>query len=116
MPDETKERFVPKTTCGGSDDGPRGFRYVEWPWDPDPDDETCVADYAFLVRDHNRDVRVVHDHHVSSPAGAQTAQLEPVALVGGMSFGVADTQFRSGSKAARASARSGTGRIRKAGT
>jgi hypothetical protein len=29
-PDETRERFAPNTTCGGSDDGEHGFRYMEW--------------------------------------------------------------------------------------
>jgi hypothetical protein len=42
----------------------RGFRYLEWVWDPDPADELCLADYAFLVRDARGDVEVVHDRHV----------------------------------------------------
>ena len=63
-PDETKERFAPDTTCGGSDAGARGFRYMEWVWDPDPSDETCVTDYAFLVRDASGEVRAVHDRHL----------------------------------------------------
>jgi len=63
-PDETKETFEPDTTCGGSDDGRCGFRYMEWNWDPDPDDETCVSDYAFLIRDTTGDVTVVHDRHL----------------------------------------------------
>lgn len=63
-PDETKERFAPDTTCGGSDDGERGFRYMEWVWDPNPDDETVIADYAFLIREPGGEVRVVHDRHV----------------------------------------------------
>ncbi|MDA1184428.1 MAG: class I SAM-dependent methyltransferase [Acidobacteria bacterium] len=63
VPDETRERFAPSTSCGGTDDGARGFRYLEWVWDPDPKDETCVADYAFLIRENSRDVRVVHERH-----------------------------------------------------
>ena len=63
VPDETRERFVPDTTCGGSDDGPRGFRYMEWVWDPDPEDEICVTDYAFLARDESGAVRAVHERH-----------------------------------------------------
>lgn len=62
-PDETRERFEPGTSCGGSDDGARGFRYMEWTWDPDPTDETIVTDYAFLIRDQSGEVRVVHDRH-----------------------------------------------------
>ncbi|MGE3274626.1 MAG: trans-aconitate 2-methyltransferase [Vicinamibacterales bacterium] len=64
VPDETRERFVPGSSQGGHDDGPRGARYLEWAWDPDPDDETIVTDYAFLLREASGDVRVVHDRHV----------------------------------------------------
>lgn len=63
-PDETKERFVPGTSSGGSDEGARGFRYLEWSWDPDPEDETIVTDYAFLLRDEQGNVRAVHDRHI----------------------------------------------------
>jgi SAM-dependent methyltransferase len=63
-PDETTETFEPDTTCGGSDDGTSGFRYMEWVWDPDPTDELIVADYAFLIREGWGDVTVVHDRHL----------------------------------------------------
>lgn len=63
-PDETRERFAPDISSGGRDEGARGFRYLEWSHDPDPDDETAVTDYAFLVRDERGEVRVVHDRHV----------------------------------------------------
>jgi hypothetical protein len=63
-PDETKERFAPDTTCGGSDDGQSGFRYMEWVSDPDPDDETVITDYAFLIREPGGEVHAVHDRHL----------------------------------------------------
>jgi SAM-dependent methyltransferase len=63
-PDETRERFVPSVSSGGTDEGVRGSRYLEWSHDPDPDDETAVTDYAFLVREANSEVRVVHDRHL----------------------------------------------------
>jgi SAM-dependent methyltransferase len=63
-PDETRERFVPGVSSGGTDAGARGFRYLEWNHDPDPDDETAVTDYAFLIRDERGQVRVVHDRHL----------------------------------------------------
>jgi SAM-dependent methyltransferase len=65
LPDYVRETFSPGTDNGGEDspDG-RGFRYLEWAWDPDPDDSTYVVDYAFLLRDANGTVRVVHDRHV----------------------------------------------------
>lgn len=63
-PDETKERFEPSTSCGGTDQDGRGVRYLEWNHDPDPDDETCIADYAFLIRQPDGSSRVVHDRHL----------------------------------------------------
>lgn len=65
LPDYVTETFTPGTDNGGEDgaDG-RGFRYLEWRWDPDPGDATYLVDYAFLLRESNGDVRVVHDRHV----------------------------------------------------
>jgi SAM-dependent methyltransferase len=65
LPDYVRETFTPGTEEGGHDasDG-RGLRYLEWCWDPDPNDDTYVVDYAFLLRDVSGDVRVVHDRHV----------------------------------------------------
>ncbi|HEX7242378.1 MAG TPA: class I SAM-dependent methyltransferase [Longimicrobiaceae bacterium] len=63
-PDHVRENFRSTTDCGGYDDGEgRGLRYLEWSWDPDPSDTTCVTDYAYLVRDRDGSVRVVHDRH-----------------------------------------------------
>lgn len=41
LPDYVRETFLPGTDQGGEDasDG-RGFRYLEWCWDPDPSDDT----------------------------------------------------------------------------
>lgn len=65
LPDYVKETFTMGTEEGGEDaeDG-RGFRYLEWRWDPDPADTVYFVDYAFLLRESNGDVRVVHDRHV----------------------------------------------------
>ena len=65
LPDVVRETFAPGTDDGGHD-GPdgRGLRYLEWTWDPDPGDDTYVVDYAFLLRDPEGTVRVVHDRHV----------------------------------------------------
>ncbi|HEX2188855.1 MAG TPA: class I SAM-dependent methyltransferase [Longimicrobiaceae bacterium] len=62
-PDHVRESFRPGTDCGGHDGAGRGLRYLEWSWDPDPEDDTCVADYAYLLRDADGSVRVVHDRH-----------------------------------------------------
>jgi SAM-dependent methyltransferase len=65
LPDFVAETFEAGTDHGGEDgaDG-RGFRYLEWHWDPDRHDTTYLVDYAFLLREENGDVRVVHDRHV----------------------------------------------------
>lgn len=65
VPDYVRETFAPGTEHGGEDgeDG-RGLRYLEWTWDPDPGDHTYVADYAFLLRQADGEVQVVHDRHV----------------------------------------------------
>lgn len=65
LPDYVRETFVPGTDEGGEDgsDG-RGFRYLEWCWDPDPADHTYLVDYAFLMRDADGTVQVAHDRHV----------------------------------------------------
>ncbi len=65
LPDYVRETFTPGTDDGGEDAGDgRGFRYLEWRWDPDPSDDTYLVDYAFLLREASGDVRVVHDRHV----------------------------------------------------
>lgn len=65
LPDYVREAFEPGADHGGHDaaDG-RGLRYLEWTWDPDPSDDTYVADYAFLLRHRDGSVSVEHDRHV----------------------------------------------------
>jgi SAM-dependent methyltransferase len=65
LPDHVKETFTAGTADGGEDapDG-RGLRYLEWTWDPDPDDSTYIVDYAFLLREADGNVHAVHDRHV----------------------------------------------------
>jgi SAM-dependent methyltransferase len=65
LPDFMRETFAPGTEADGHDapDG-RGFRYLEWRWDPDPSDTTYLVDYAFVMRDADGRVRVEHDRHV----------------------------------------------------
>lgn len=62
-PDYFRETFEPSTLCGGNDGEGRGIRYLEWTWDPDPEDTTCIADFAYLLRE-GTDVRAVHDRHI----------------------------------------------------
>ena len=67
MPDVIRETFVSLTTHGGHDstggDG-RAIRYIEWTFDANPSDTTYTVDFAYLLRERNGPVRVVHDTHV----------------------------------------------------
>jgi SAM-dependent methyltransferase len=63
-PDHVKETFEPSTDCGGHDGSGRGLRYLEWTWDPDPEDEVYTVDYAYLLRDEDDATRVEHDRHI----------------------------------------------------
>jgi hypothetical protein len=63
-PDHLRETFRSSTDHGGNDGGKEGLRYLEWTWDPDPEDGTYVVDYAYLLRSADGSVRVVHDRHV----------------------------------------------------
>ncbi|MEW6271577.1 MAG: class I SAM-dependent methyltransferase [Thermodesulfobacteriota bacterium] len=63
-PDAVRETFRPSTHAGGHDGVTRSLRYLEWIWDPDPDDTTYVADFAYLLREGRGTPRVLHDRHV----------------------------------------------------
>jgi SAM-dependent methyltransferase len=63
-PDFVRETFGPGADHGGSDDGRRGLRYLEWAWDPDPADTTYVVDYAYMLRGDEGEVRIEHDRHI----------------------------------------------------
>ena len=62
-PDDVQENFSPATRHGGHDGGGRALRYLEWDWDPDPADTTCVTDFAMMLREEDGSVRVEYDRH-----------------------------------------------------
>ena len=64
VPDHLREDFEPSSDHGGTD-GPdgRGVRFLDWVWDPDPTDTWIQTEYAFLLRDPDGSVRVVHETH-----------------------------------------------------
>ena len=89
VPDRTAETFEPGTDHGGSDgaDG-RAVRYLDWVWDPDPGDTWVLTEYAFLLRDPDGSVRVVHETHRTGLFGRETwlrllaeAGFEPDAVI-----------------------------------
>jgi SAM-dependent methyltransferase len=62
-PDHLRDNFRSSTGHGGHDGPDRSLRYLEWTWDPDPDDTTYVVDYAYLLREGDGSVRVESDRH-----------------------------------------------------
>jgi hypothetical protein len=65
LPDFVRETFTPvQITAARTPMTAVDSAYLEWRWDPDPNDDTYIVDYAFLMRDATGDVRVVHDRHI----------------------------------------------------
>jgi len=64
VPDVVREAFVPGVHDGGHD-GPdgRALRYLEWTYDPDPEDTTYEVDFTVILHEPGRPARVEHDHH-----------------------------------------------------
>jgi SAM-dependent methyltransferase len=63
-PDHVRESFQPGMGSGGHDGDGRGLRYLQWTRDSDPEDSVCTVDYAYLLRERDGSVRVVHDRHL----------------------------------------------------
>jgi SAM-dependent methyltransferase len=72
VPDFVEERFEPRTGHGGNDGPNRALRYLEWDWDPDPEDGTYLVDFAVLLREEDGTVRVEHDRHECGVFGRET--------------------------------------------
>ena len=62
-PDCVTETFKPSTDHGGHDREGYSMRYLEWNWDPDPDDSTYIADFAYLLRQPDSTMHCEHDRH-----------------------------------------------------
>ena len=66
-PDHVRETFVETTDHGGHDASApgdrRALRYLEWTWDPDPDDTWYFDEFAYLLRDGNGSIRTLGDRH-----------------------------------------------------
>lgn len=63
-PDHVRETFCVGTDHGGHDGPDRALRYLEWTWDPDPDDTTCVVDYTYMFRLPDGSAQVEWDRHI----------------------------------------------------
>jgi len=64
-PDYVRETFRESNDTGGHDgaDG-RALRYMEWCRDPGDGSTAYVTDFAYMLREADGSVRVVHDRHV----------------------------------------------------
>lgn len=62
-PDCVRETFREAVVHGGHDGDGRALRFMEWSWDPDPDDCTYRADYVYMMREGG-EPRIETDQHV----------------------------------------------------
>ncbi|MEW5773473.1 MAG: class I SAM-dependent methyltransferase [Thermodesulfobacteriota bacterium] len=81
QPDFVSETFEPGVDAGGGEKDGRALRYLEWRWVPDPMADTYVADMAYILRDENGAVEVLHDRHVMG-LFPRAAWLEMIAAAG----------------------------------
>ena len=63
-PDHLSETFRSYASHGGHDRMLRSLRYLEWMWDPNPEDTTVTTEFAYILRDR-AGVRVEYDRHVT---------------------------------------------------
>lgn len=63
VPDYVKETFVGGRQVFERDEPGRSMVCVEWDWDPDPEDDTFIGDYVFVLQEGGGEVRVVRDRH-----------------------------------------------------
>jgi hypothetical protein len=70
-PDCVRETFRESTVLLSGQDDARALRGLEWSWDPDPEDDTTMVEYVFLLREGQK-VRAVHDRHVEGLFPAST--------------------------------------------
>jgi SAM-dependent methyltransferase len=64
VPDSVRETFYETTDHGGHDGDGRALRYLEWTWDPDPDDTTVRMDLTYVFHDRDGSVHAELDSHV----------------------------------------------------
>jgi SAM-dependent methyltransferase len=64
VPDHTVETFKSTTHHGGHDRGNRSLRYLEWTWDPDPNDTTFLSLLVYVLREGKDKVKVIPDRHI----------------------------------------------------
>jgi SAM-dependent methyltransferase len=73
VPDFVEQTFREGVSHGGAN-GPdgRSMRYLEWISDPDPNDSTYIADFAYLFRTSDGSVHCEHDRHILGLFSSET--------------------------------------------
>jgi SAM-dependent methyltransferase len=64
VPDSVTETFYETTDHGGHDGVDRALRYLEWTYDPDPDDTTVRMDLTYVFHEPDGSVHSELDSHV----------------------------------------------------
>jgi len=64
VPDYVSETFEAAADHGGHDGPDRALRYLEWTWDPDPNDTTHRMDLTYVFHEPDGSVHVELDQHV----------------------------------------------------
>jgi ubiquinone/menaquinone biosynthesis C-methylase UbiE len=66
IPDHVKDTFAETVVSDGraTDEG-RALRFLEWTFDPDPSDTTITVEFALMLREPGKAVRVEHDSHIA---------------------------------------------------
>jgi SAM-dependent methyltransferase len=77
-PDATAESVTFDADVGGVDatdplDG-RGVRFLEWTWDPDPNDTWIQTEYSFILRERDGTITTTHESHRTGVFPEQTWQ------------------------------------------
>jgi SAM-dependent methyltransferase len=81
VPDTTRETFYETTDHGGHDGEDRAMRYLEWTWDPDPDDTTIRMDLTYVFHEPDGSVHAELDSHLCGIFARRT-WLDGLASVG----------------------------------
>jgi hypothetical protein len=64
VPDSVTETFYETTDHGGHDGTDRALRYLEWTYDPDPDDTTIRMDLTYVFHEPDGSVHAELDRHL----------------------------------------------------
>ena len=81
QPDFISETFEPGTETGGSDEGGRALRYLEWRWTSASKDDGYVTDMAYLLRNESGSVEVIHERHLMG-LFSRAVWLEAISVAG----------------------------------